>query len=116
VPSELHLHPDGRTLYVGNRGSNHVTIFSVDGSGGVEPLGQHPSLGRSPRAVRVDPTGKYLVVANRDSGGLMVLEIGRDRLLSPVGEPVEARAPSSIVFVRATTDGALATPGAEDVE
>lgn len=116
TPSELHLHPDGHTLYVGNRGSNHITIFSVDGSGGVEPLGQHPSLGRSPRAVRVDPTGKYLLVANRDSGGLVVLEIGQDRLLSPVGEPVEARAPSSIVFVKATTDGALTTPGAEDVE
>jgi 6-phosphogluconolactonase len=100
VPSELHFHPDGQTLYVGNRGSNHITIFAVDDSGGVKLIGQHSSLGRSPRAVRVDPTGNYLLVANRDSGGIAVFHIGPDRLLTPIGAPVGARQPSSIVFSR----------------
>jgi 6-phosphogluconolactonase len=98
TPSELDLHPDGQTLYVGNRGSDYVTIFSLDASGTAEPLGYQPSLGRSPRGVRVDPTGRYLLVANRDSGSIVVFEIEQDRRLNPIGAPVDAPAPSSIVF------------------
>ena len=101
TPSELSIHPDGHTIYVGNRGSDCITIFSLDDCGTAKPLGYQPSLGRSPRGVRIDPTGRYLLVANRDSGNIAVFKIERDRRLTPVGEPVDASSPSSIVFVKA---------------
>ena len=99
--SELHLHPDGRTLYVGNRGSDCVAVFAVDHGGDLTIAGHQSALGRSPRAVRLDPTGKYLVVGNRNTSGVIAFQIGEDPLLAPVGEPTEVPSPSSIVFVPA---------------
>lgn len=103
--SELHLHPDGHTLYVGNRGSDCVAVFAVDDGGDLMILGHQPALGRSPRAVRLDPTGKYLVVGNRNTSGVIAFEVGEDPLLVPVGEPADVPSPSSLVFVPAAEGG-----------
>jgi 6-phosphogluconolactonase len=97
--SEIHLHPDGRTLYVGNRSSNSITAFSVDASGGeVRPIDHEPSLGHGPAAVRVDPSGRYVVVGNVYSGSFAVFGIDSDGGLESLGAPVEARSPRSFVF------------------
>jgi 6-phosphogluconolactonase len=100
-PSELHLHPDGRTLFVGNRGFDSVTIFSVADSGEVETIGYEPSLGRNLSALKVAPNGRYLVVGNGRPGNLVVFEIDADRRLHAVGAPVEVPAPRSLVFAEA---------------
>ena len=98
-PSEIRLHPDGRTLYVGNRGSDCVTIFRLDPSGGsIEAADHQPSLGRGPRAVTIDPAGRYLLVGNADSGDLVVFQIGDKGGLRPAGPPAASASPSSIVF------------------
>jgi 6-phosphogluconolactonase len=100
--SEIHLHPDGRTLFVGNRKSNCITVFSVDGAGKVEVVGHEPTLGHGPAAVRVDPSGRHLLAGNVYSGSFVVFRIDDDRRLHLVGEPVEARAPRSFVFQQAS--------------
>ena len=105
--SELHLHPDGHTLYVGNRGSDCVAVFAVDSSGDLTIAGYQPALGRSPRAVRLDPTGKYLLVGNRNTNSVVVFQVGEDPLLAPVGEPAEVPSPSSLAFVPAA-EGSVA--------
>jgi 6-phosphogluconolactonase len=97
--SELSLHPDAHALYVGNRGADCVTVFTVGANGDLSIAGYQPSLGRSPRAVRVEPSGKFLVVGNRNTNGVVVFKIGPDHLLETVGSPAEVPAPSSIVFV-----------------
>ena len=104
--SELHLHPDGRTLYVGNRGSDCVAVFAADDGGDLTIAGHQTSLGRSPRAIRLDPTGRYLLVGNRNTSGVVAFRVGQDPLLAPVAEPAEVPSPSSIVFVLATESGA----------
>ena len=104
--SELHLHPDGHALYVGNRGSDCVAVFAVDDAGDLTLAGYQPALGRSPRAVRLDPTGRYLLVGNRNTSGVVSFLVGEDPLLEPVGEPVEVPSPSSLVFVPAAGSGA----------
>jgi 6-phosphogluconolactonase len=97
--SEIHLHPDGGALYVGNRNSNCVTVFAVDGDGGgVEAVEHQPTLGHGPACLRVDPSGRHLLVGNVYSGSFVVFRIGDDRRLQLVGEPVEACAPRSFVF------------------
>jgi 6-phosphogluconolactonase len=100
-PSELHLHPDGRTLFVGNRGFDSVTIFSVTDSGEVEIIGYQPSLGRNLSALRVTPGGRHLIVGNGRPGNLAVFEIDADRRLHAAGAPVDVPAPRSIVFAQA---------------
>jgi 6-phosphogluconolactonase len=100
--SEIHLHPDGRTLFVGNRKSNCITVFSVDDAGKVEVVGHEPTLGHGPAAVRVDPAGRHLLAGNVYSGSFVVFRIDDDRRLHLVGDPVEARAPRSFVFQQAS--------------
>jgi 6-phosphogluconolactonase len=101
TPSELDLHPDGATVYVGNRGSDCVTIVSLDEEGGVEIRDHQPTLGRGPRPVRVDPTGGYLLVGNVDSGDVVAFQINDDRSPTPRGRPVDVPSPSSFVFASA---------------
>ena len=103
--SELDLHPDAHTLYVGNRGSDCVAVFAVDDGGDLAIAGHQAALGRSPRAVRLDPTGGYLLVGNRNTNGLVAFNVGEDPLLAPVGEPVEVPSPSSLAFVRVAEGG-----------
>jgi 6-phosphogluconolactonase len=99
--SEVHMHPDGRTLYVGNRDHDSIAVFAVDDLGGVESLGHQSSLGRGPASVKVHPGGRHLVAGNVYSGDIAVFEIDDDRLLHPVGDPVDARAPRYLSFVEA---------------
>jgi 6-phosphogluconolactonase len=102
-PSEIKLHMNGRTLYVGNRGSDCVTIFRLDPSGGfIEAAHHQPSLGRGPRAISIDPTGQYLLVGNADSGDLAVFQIDDKGGLRSVGPPVRSPSPSSIAFAPST--------------
>jgi len=103
LPSELQLHPDGRTLFVGVRRADCITAFAVDESGGAETLYCEPSLGRSPRAVKIDPAGRHLLVGNWHSNGISVFAIDDARRLRSLGEPVVVPSPSSIVFVLAST-------------
>jgi 6-phosphogluconolactonase len=101
TPSELKIHPDGQALYVGNRGSDCITLAHLDGSGGqVEATGHVPSPGRGPRAITMDPTGRYLVVGNADSGELAAFAIEADRGLRPVDSPEQSHSPSSLVFFK----------------
>lgn len=102
-PSEIKLHMNGRALYVGNRGSDCVTIFRLDPSGGsIESADHQPSLGRGPRAISIDPTGRYLLVGNADSGDLAVFQIDDQGGLRSAGPPVASPSPSSIAFAAST--------------
>lgn len=65
----LHLSPDGRFLYVSNRGdANEIVIFAVDAHDGTLKLvGRQSTLGRTPREFAIDPTGHWLIVGNQES-------------------------------------------------
>lgn len=103
LPSELHLHPDGRTLFVGVRRANCIVAFDVDGSGGARTMYHESSRGQNPRAIRVSPDGRHLLVANWDSNSVSVFVVDRARRLRPQGEPVAVSSPSSFAFVAAST-------------
>jgi 6-phosphogluconolactonase len=96
--SELCLHPDGRTLFVGNRDSDSIAVFTVDDSGHAEVLGHYDALGRGPASVKVDPAGRHLLVGNVYSGSLAVFAIDDERRLCAAGKPIEARAPRYLLF------------------
>jgi len=96
----LHLSPDGRFLYVSNRGdANDISIFAVDeASGKLSRIGRQSSLGRAPREFAIDPTGQWLIVGNQDSDTAYVFRRDpRTGLLGPqpkrldIGSPVDFR-------------------------
>jgi len=70
----IHLSPDGRFLYATNRGdANEIVIFSVDPTNGhLKKIGRQSSLGKSPRELAIDPTGKWLIVGNQNSDTVYV--------------------------------------------
>ncbi|MBV7544633.1 beta-propeller fold lactonase family protein [Acidovorax sp. sic0104] len=65
--ADLHLSPDGRTLYASERTSSTLSSFRVDAATGqLQPLGQVPTE-KSPRGFAVDSSGRFLVAAGQES-------------------------------------------------
>ena len=78
--SAIHAHPNGRFLYLGNRGldtvefqgkriqgegENSITVYSIHQETGEPTLIQNAdSRGVHPRTFAIDPSGRILVVAN----------------------------------------------------
>jgi 6-phosphogluconolactonase len=76
----VHVHPDGRTVYVANRssetvefagqrvfagGENSLAVYAIDQTTGEPNLIQHVDThGIHPRTFHIDPSGKLLVVAH----------------------------------------------------
>jgi 6-phosphogluconolactonase len=68
-PGEIAVSPDGRFVYVSNRGTNTVGVFAVEPGGSELRRIAAPSCGGDwPRHLAVDPTGNFLYVANQRSG------------------------------------------------
>jgi 6-phosphogluconolactonase len=100
----LHFSPDGKFLYASNRANaNELVIYSVDGQAGtLTPVGHQASLGTKPRDFCIEPTGKFLVVANQDSDNLVIFK--RDLqtgTLTPTGKVVEVGSPVCVQMVPA---------------
>ncbi|MDO6965135.1 lactonase family protein [Rhizobium alvei] len=70
-PSGLVVSPDGRFLYVANRGPDQIAQFALSPTDGwPHPVGSVPSGGGYPRSIKLDPSGRLLAVAHQRSGGL----------------------------------------------
>lgn len=73
--AEIILSPDGRYLYVSNRGSDSIAIFNVDqATGNLTTQGFVAAGGRTPRNLRLDPTAGYLFSSNEDGGTITVFK------------------------------------------
>jgi 6-phosphogluconolactonase len=76
-PADIHVAASGRTVYVSNRGHNSIAVFAVAKSTGALALEQVVSTeGDWPRNFSLDPTGRWLLVANQRSDSVVVF--GRD--------------------------------------
>lgn len=90
-PSFLAVGPDGRYLYAVNeldsfqgQPTGAVSVFATDrGSGRLTPLQQVPSLGQGPAFVSLDQAGRFVLVANYNSGNYAVFPVGPDGRLGP---------------------------------
>src|SRR5216117_2246998 len=76
-PADVHVASSGRTLYVSNRGHNSIAVFSVAESTDALALDEVVDTeGDWPRNFSLDPTGRWLLVANQRSDSVVVF--GRD--------------------------------------
>jgi 6-phosphogluconolactonase (cycloisomerase 2 family) len=97
----LHLSPDGRFLYVTNRGSdNHLVAFAVAASSGeLSLVDRRATEGLEPREFAIDPSGRYVLIANQRSDKVVVMK--RDPVSGRVGETVQVlpvATPSDLKF------------------
>lgn len=98
----IKIHPNGKFLYVSNRGDDSIAIFSINTeTGKLNPIGFVPTGGKTPRDIAIHPDGKSLVVANQDSDTLTTFIVNpATGELTPSGqEPVANVKPSCVVFV-----------------
>jgi len=98
----LHLSADGRFLYVSNRGTaNEIVAFSVGKDDGQLAFLQRRSVeGDHPREFTLDPSDKFLLVANQKSDQIVVMR--RDPRSGKLGETVQTlpqAAPSDLKFI-----------------
>ena len=74
-PADIHVAASGRTVYVSNRGHNSIAVFSVAESTGAGALALDqvvPTEGDWPRNFSLDPSGRWLLVANQRSDSVVV--------------------------------------------
>ena len=98
----LHASSDGKFLYVSNRGTaNQLLVFSIDpATAHLKELQRRSVDGDHPREFSLDPSGKFLLVANQKSNEIVVVE--RDPHTGLLGKTVQKLpidAPSDLKFL-----------------
>jgi len=73
--ADIHLTPDGQFLYATNRGHNSITAFQVMDDGYLKLISHFPTKGETPRNFVISPRGKYLMVANKGTGNIIMYKI-----------------------------------------
>jgi 6-phosphogluconolactonase len=76
--ADIHVHPNGRFLYVSNRqgDQSNLAIVAVDEqSGAVSVIGHEPTRGRTPRNFALDPEGRILIAGNQDSSDIALFGV-----------------------------------------
>jgi 6-phosphogluconolactonase len=99
-PGDLAIRPDGKFLYVTNRGHDSVAIFAVEPGGTLKLVGHEPTGGRQAGDVAVDPTGALLVVANEGTHALSVFHV--DQATGTLGGRRTVALPSTPLALIAT--------------
>ena len=92
--SELMVSPNGNFIYAANRLHDTIAIFTIDGSGRPELVGEEWTRGDYPRSFNIDPSGSFMYVCNQRSDAIVTFRIdGGGRNLTfrdqytPVGNP-----------------------------
>jgi 6-phosphogluconolactonase len=107
--ADVHLSKDGKYLYGSNRGHNTIVTFRVAADGRLSLVGHTTSGGNHPRNFTLDPSGKYLLVANTNAGPNSGLENPENITLFAIdkktglpiapGTTFAARQPSCLKFM-----------------
>ena len=92
--ADIHLTPDGKFLYTSNRGkANDIAIFKPGTDGKLVFVARQP-VGVHPRNFMIDPTGRFLLVACRDSNVVQVYVINKNYgLLTDAGFKIDIDMP-----------------------
>lgn len=97
-PAEVAIAPDGRYLYVTNRGAENMAVFAIDGqSGRLRLTGHVPTEGRMARHIALSPDGAFAFVSNQLSDEVAVFAIGADGLPQATGISLPVPSPSCCV-------------------
>jgi 6-phosphogluconolactonase len=99
--AEIGVHPNGRSLYVSNRGHDSIAVFEVNPDTGMLRFVEHtPTQGKIPRNFSVDPSGRFLFVANQETDNIVQYSIDQDTgRLTPTGKVVKVDGPVSLEFL-----------------
>lgn len=104
--AEIAIHPNGKYLYSSNRGHDSIALFSIESHTGDSHTGtltlvdHFPTQGKAPRNFEIDPTGKFLLVANQETNNIVVFRIDPNSgRLTPTGQTLQVPSPVCLKFV-----------------
>jgi 6-phosphogluconolactonase len=97
--AEIFVRPDGKTLYVSNRGHDSIAVYSIAQDGKLTLLQHVLGTPAVPRGFGLSADGRWLVCAGQKSGTLNAYRIGRDGKLTDTKQAVEAAGSVAILFV-----------------
>ena len=101
----------GQYLYATNRGHDTVGVFEVKEETGELVLRAHvASGGQDPTELAVDPTGAFLIVANRESRNLALFRIANNGELTAGGTFTLGGVPVALHTLRPPVEEADPTP------
>lgn len=100
--ADIQISPAGDRLYVSNRGHDSISIFEIEEDGRLALLAIRSSGGRCPRDFTITPNGRFVLVANQESGEVVVLPVlgGLEALGAPITRAIVTGA-SCVQFVKA---------------
>jgi 6-phosphogluconolactonase len=92
--ADIHIDPQGKFLYLSNRGHDALAIYSVSTAGKIKLIGHQSTLGKTPRNFLIDPKGRYVLAANQNSDSIVIFKMNaKTGMLTPVGKPVKVPSP-----------------------
>ncbi|GAA3970573.1 6-phosphogluconolactonase [Hymenobacter antarcticus] len=99
--ADVHVAPDGRFLYVSNRGRNSIAVFGIeDHTGRLSPVQDVDTQGQTPRNFTLAPSGRLLLVANQNSNNVVSYRVDpQSGLLTPTGQSTTVPSPMFLGLV-----------------
>ena len=100
--AELALSRDGRFVYVENRGQNALVVYRISPDSGELSLVQRTSAGGvKPWGFAIDPSGRWLLVANQQSGTVNAFSIDPESgMVADSGQAADIPTAVSVAFVK----------------
>ena len=97
--SDLVITPDGRFLYVANRGHDSIAVFTIEpASGRLSPVEHAKTHGATTRHITLDLTGRFLLAANQNGDAVVALardaatgRLAESPRVTPIGSPMCVR-------------------------
>ncbi len=97
--AELQITRDGKYLYASNRGHNSIALFRTGADGHLVAGGDFSCGGKTPRFFTLDPTEKFLLVLNQDSGNIVVFKRKENGSLERNGTGIDIPKPVCALFI-----------------
>ncbi|WP_114751526.1 lactonase family protein [Pleomorphovibrio marinus] len=99
--AEVRLSPDGKFLYVSNRGeANEIIAYKIQDEGKLSHVQTISSGGEAPRNFNITPDGKYMLVGHQGSNTLLAFERNEETgELSPMDISLNINKPVYIKFL-----------------
>ena len=69
------MHPNGKFVYVSNRGHNSIAVFKVNPDRKLTAAGHITGDIKTPRNFNIDPSGKWMLIASQDGDKVGVWEL-----------------------------------------
>lgn len=90
------ISPEGKNLYISNRGDDSISVCGVDGEGRLRHIQWIPTHGKSPRGICMAGAGEWILAGNQDSDFL--IEYHRDWETGILSEERRIHVPSPVAL------------------